>query len=45
MKEIIGVATLQEVKKMVAEQPCESMSSIEAVHCSWCTNCSGIVGD
>lgn len=45
MKEMIGVATLQEVKKMVADQTCESKPRVDNVHCSWCTNCSGIVGD
>lgn len=45
MKEIIGVSTLQEVKAMVANQPNESKPHVQNVHCSWCANCSGIVGD
>ena len=45
MKEMIGVSTLHEVKKMIADQTCESKPRVVNVHCSWCTNCSGIVGD
>jgi hypothetical protein len=45
MKEMIGVATLHEVKKMTANQTSEGNPRIVNVHCSWCTNCSGIVGD
>ena len=45
MKEIIGVATLQEVKRMIVDQNCESKPRVVNVHCSMCANCSGIVGD
>ncbi len=45
MKEIIDVSTLQEVKKMIKEQPQKTETNVVNVHCSWCTNCSGIVGD
>lgn len=45
MKEIIGVSTLNEVKKMIENQPYQSKSRMVNIHCSWCTNCSGIVGD
>lgn len=45
MREMIGVATLNEVKKLVEDQPYKGNGGAVNVHCSWCTNCSGIVGD
>lgn len=45
MKEMIGAATLHEVKNMLKDKPCGSMSRVVNIHCSWCANCSGIVGD
>lgn len=45
MKEVIGVATLHEVKKLTENQTGKSKPQVANVHCSWCTNCSGIVGD
>ncbi len=44
MKELIGMATLEEAKKMTAEVASER-ATVAPVHCSMCTNCSGIVGD
>ena len=45
MKETIGAATLQAVKEMIAGQTCEERPRVVNIHCSWCTNCAGIVGD
>lgn len=44
MKEMIGLQTIHEVKKMTSNAPVK-MPSIVTIHCSWCANCSGIVGD
>lgn len=46
MKEVIDLELLQEAHKVIALFENESKNSeINAVHCSWCTNCAGIVGD
>lgn len=45
MKEMIGVATLNEVKSLTAGLHRKKNRDVVNVHCSWCTNCSGIVGD
>lgn len=46
MKEVIDFQTLEEAKAFVDSQKLERTESEAcAVHCSWCTNCSGIVGD
>jgi len=44
MKELIGLATLEEAKNMTATVA-DDRKTVAPVHCSMCTNCSGIVGD
>ena len=44
MKEIIGLATIEEVESMT-EKVSSTRNETAPVHCSMCTNCSGIVGD
>lgn len=44
MKEMIGLATIEEAKKMTATVASDR-KAVAPVHCSMCTNCSGIVGD
>ncbi len=44
MKEIIGLATIEEVKAITSTVEGDR-NIVAPVHCSWCTNCSGIVGD
>lgn len=46
MKEVIDFELLKEAEQVVASLESEEMNGeISPVHCSWCTNCSGIVGD
>lgn len=45
MKELIDVATLQEAKKLVADKGNKTKPNTSNVHCAWCANCAGIVGD
>ena len=44
MKEIIGLATIDEVKTITSTVD-KTRDAVVAVHCSMCTKCSGIVGD
>lgn len=45
MKEVIDSELLQEANEITASLENEKVESeVNAVHCSWCTNCSGIVG-
>lgn len=44
MKEIIGISTLNEAKKLTSTIADDRKKAVP-VHCSMCTNCSGIVGD
>ena len=47
MKEVLDYQTLEEAKGIIASQLDEQVENknIVTIHCSWCTNCSGIVGD
>ena len=47
MKEVVDYQTLEEAKGIIASQLDEQVENknIVTIHCSWCTNCSGIVGD
>lgn len=44
MQEMVGLVTLQEAKR-IASSIDSDKRIIVPVHCSMCTNCSGIVGD
>ena len=43
MKEVIDLELLKEAENVIASLESEELDS--EVHCSWCTNCAGIVGD
>ena len=46
MKEVINLELLKEAENVIASLESEELDSeINSVHCSWCTNCAGIVGD
>lgn len=46
MKEVIDLELLKEAESVIASLENEKLDDeINNVHCSWCTNCSGIVGD
>jgi hypothetical protein len=46
MKEVIDLELLEEAENVIASLENEEMNGkINSVHCSWCTNCAGIVGD
>ena len=44
MKEIISKKTLREAAALANGESFGGTMKLEEVHCSWCTNCSGIVG-
>lgn len=44
MSEILSAKVLREAKAATMGQSFGISQKIEEVHCSWCTNCSGIVG-
>lgn len=45
MKEVIEEIVLQQAKELVRDMNADIATNPEGVHCSWCANCSGIVGD
>lgn len=46
MKEVIDLELLEEAENVIAFLESEELDGeINNVHCSWCTNCAGIVGD
>ena len=44
MKEIISKQTLREATVATKGESFGGTMKLEEVHCSWCTNCSSIVG-